>query len=210
MVQTRWDRRFRASTRGRLVELLCRAPGTVEELARALGITPNAVRAQIAALERDGLVQQAGLRREARKPSQLYALTPQAERLFPKPYGLLLSRLLDVLAECLPFEELEAVLREVGQRIGLEHRSAARDLRARVERAADLLGQLGGVAEVDDSGGHFLIRGYCCPLAAVVSGHPEACLLAEVLLSEVIAAPVREQCERGDFPKCVFEVLAAA
>jgi predicted ArsR family transcriptional regulator len=209
VVQTRWDRRFRASTRGQLVELLCRAPRTAEELARALGITPNAVRAQIAALERDGLVQQAGLRREARKPSQLYALTPQAERLFPKPYGLLLSRLLDVLAERVPFEELEAVLREVGQRIGLGHRAAG-DLRARVERAAELLGEFGGVAEVDDSGEHFLIRGYCCPLAAVVSGHPEACLLAEMLLTEVIAAPVREQCERGDFPKCVFEVLAAA
>src|SRR5207249_6425780 len=63
MPRTRWDERFFASTRGRIVQLLRRATSTVDELAEALGLTDNAVRAHLAILERDGLVQQKGVRR---------------------------------------------------------------------------------------------------------------------------------------------------
>src|SRR3712207_1307210 len=92
------DQRFFSTTRGQVVQLLRRASRTVEELARALELTDNAVRAHLAALERDGLVRQGGLRRGPGKPSYTYGLTPESERLFPKPYGPVLRRLLDVLA----------------------------------------------------------------------------------------------------------------
>ena len=49
--------RFFTSTRGKIITLLRRASRTVDELAQALDLTDNAVRAQLAALERDGLVQ---------------------------------------------------------------------------------------------------------------------------------------------------------
>ena len=209
-MSTLWHQRFLASTTGRIVELLCRGGRTVEEMARALGITDNAVRAQLAGLERDGFVQRSGLRPGGRKPSQLYSLTPAAERLLPKPYAPLLRRLLDVLAQRLTSDELEAVLREVGRRTGAEYGPARGDVRARVERAAELLHELGGVAEVDGSGEHLLVRAYCCPVAAVVSDHPAACLLIEALLSEAIDTPVRQECETGDLPECVFTVVADA
>ena len=209
-MSTLWDRRFLASTTGRIVELLCRGGRTVEEMARTLGITDNAVRAQLAGLERDGFVQRGSLRPGGRRPAQLYGLTPAAERLLPKPYAPLLRRLLDVLGERLSSEELEAVLREAGRRTGAEYGAARGDARARAERAAELLRELGGVAEVDGNGEHVLVRGYCCPVAAVVSGHPEVCLLVEALLSETIDAPVRQECETGDPPTCVFTVVADA
>ena len=182
----------------------------MEEMAGALGITDNAVRAQLAGLERDGFVQRSGLRPGGRKPFQLYRLTPAAERLLPKPYAPLLRQLLDVLAQRLSSDELEGVLREVGRRTGAEYGPARGDLRARVERAAELLHELGGVAEVDGSGERFLVRAYCCPVAAVVTGHPQVCRLLEALLSEAIDMPVRQACETGDPPKCVFTVGAGA
>src|SRR5690348_11098209 len=109
-----WERRFFSSTRGRLVTLLRRTAGTVEELARALNITDNAVRAQLTTLERDGLVQQGGFRRGAGsgKPAYAYELTPAAEALFPKAYGELLRQLLSLLGERLPQAELDVLLRE--------------------------------------------------------------------------------------------------
>jgi predicted ArsR family transcriptional regulator len=206
-----WDRRFFTSTRGQVLALLRRGYATVEELASALDLTDNAVRAHLAALERDGLVAQSGLRRGGGKPAYTYALTPDAERFFPKAYGVVLDRLLGVLAERLPRHELESVMREVGHRLAAEQAPLSGDLRTRVEGAAALLGELGGLAEVEERGDGFALAGRSCPLAAVAPHHAEACLLAEALLADVIGAPVRQTCD-PDLPRCRFEVgeVAAA
>jgi predicted ArsR family transcriptional regulator len=206
---TRWDERFLASTRGRVVSLLRRGRRTVDELAGALGLTDNAVRAHLAALERDGLVRQTGTRRGLGKPAFAYDLTPDAERLFPKAYGPILRGLLDVLAERLTPAELEAALREVGRRIAAAY-PAPGDLRARVQHAVALLGELGGLAEVEQGDEGFVITGCDCPLAVLVPGHPQACQLAETLLAEVVGSPVVERCERGDAPHCRFVIPFAS
>jgi predicted ArsR family transcriptional regulator len=57
---TNWDAKFFESTRGQVVTRLRRSGGTVEELARVLGLTDNGVRAHLAVLERDGIVRQRG------------------------------------------------------------------------------------------------------------------------------------------------------
>ena len=73
---THRDERFFASTRGQVVTLLRRSARTVEDLARALGLTDNGVRAHLAALERDGIVRQRGaVRRGSGKSAYVYGLT---------------------------------------------------------------------------------------------------------------------------------------
>ena len=208
MSLTRWDERFFASTRGQVVALLRRGLGTVEDLAQALELTDNAVRAHLTALERDGLVAQRGLRRGVGKPAYTYALTPDAERLFPKAYGALLHLMLDALAERLPPDALEALLRDVGHRLAEGHAPPSGDLQTRVEDAVGVLGELGGLADVEARDDGFVILGRSCPLAAAVDGHPETCLLAEALLADVIGVPVRQTCE-PDLPRCRFEVGTA-
>jgi predicted ArsR family transcriptional regulator len=104
---TRRDDRFFASTRGKIALLLRAAPSTVEQLAQALDLTDNAVRAHLVALERDGLVRQAGSVRTARRPSVAYELAPDAERLFPKAYGAVLSAILTVLDRELSSEAID-------------------------------------------------------------------------------------------------------
>ncbi|MFL5701844.1 MAG: helix-turn-helix transcriptional regulator, partial [Ktedonobacteraceae bacterium] len=94
-----WNQRFFESTRGRIITLLRRSSRTVEELAQALDLTDNAVRAHLATLERDGLVRQQGTRRGTGKPAFVYELTPETEQLFPKAYGSVLRELLHVLKE---------------------------------------------------------------------------------------------------------------
>ena len=207
MVTPRLDERFFSTSRGRLVRLLQRATSTVEELAQALGLTDNAVRAQLATLERDGLVHQSGLRRGSGKPAYTYDLTPEAERLFPKPYGTVLRQLLEVLDERLPAEQVDGALREVGRRLGRAHRAEG-DPRTRAEAAVAVLNELGGLAELEEREAGFAIVGWSCPLAAAVSGHPDVCRLAETLLEEVVGAPVRERCQRGPVPRCSFEIGA--
>jgi predicted ArsR family transcriptional regulator len=208
MGQSEWGERFLATTRGRIVGLLRGEPRTVNDLAAALDLTDNAVRAHLTTLERDGLVRQSGTRPGFRKPNLTYELTAEAGQLFPKPYAAVLEQLLSVLGDRLAPADVEAVLREVGHRIaaGLQGEVQATDVRERVAQAAAVLGELGGMATVEEADGGLVIRGNDCPLAAVVEGHPAGCRLAETLLSDLVGVPVTEHCQRDGPPRCVFHI----
>jgi predicted ArsR family transcriptional regulator len=207
-----WDQRFFQSTRGRIVTMLRRSKCTVEDLARALDLTDNGVRAHLAVLERDGIVVQRGsLRRTSGggKPAYVYELTQEGEELFPKAYEPTLGRLLDVLCERLGPEESEALLRSVGRRLAEEHSRRADGAHARLEMAVEVLNELGGLAELEERDGALVIQGYSCPLGGVTPEHPEVCRMAEALVAEVAGVSVQEHCERGERPRCCFEVASA-
>ncbi len=187
--------------------LLRRSGRTVEDLARALRLTDNGVRAHLAALERDGIVRQRGVvRRGSGKPAYVYGPTPQAEELFPKAYGPVLGELLGVLAERVGPEETEVLLRAVGSRMADGRDVPVGGVRARLEAGVALLNDLGGLAELEERGDTVLIRGYSCPLTAVVPGHPSVSRMTESLLTELTGVPIHEHCDRGDDPRCCFEV----
>jgi predicted ArsR family transcriptional regulator len=206
---TRLDRNFFESTRGRVVTLLRRSGRTVEELARELGLTDNGVRAHLATLERDGIVRQRGSVRRGGgvgKPAFVYELTLDAEELFPKAYEPVLLRTLDAISERLGPEGLEALLRGVGRSLAEGKGMPSDETRRRLETAVETLNELGGLAELEERNGGFVIRGYSCPLAAVTPDHPEVCRMAETLISELADVPIQERCDRGARPRCCFEV----
>jgi len=199
-----WNQRFFASTRGRIVALLRRASRTVDELAQALDLTDNAVRAHLATLERDGFVRQHGERRGSGKPAFVYDLAPEAEQLFPKAYGLVLNQLLEVLNQRLNPEELVALMRQVGRRIAEQWSAPQSDLPTRLGLAVTVLNELGGLAELEQADGTYSIRGYSCPLAAVVPGHPQICRLTEAMLTELVGVVVQGQCDCNGTGRCLF------
>jgi predicted ArsR family transcriptional regulator len=201
-----WDSRFLMSTRGQIVAELRRSSRTVDDLRTAIGITDNAVRAHLSALERDGIVHQASVRPSGRRPSIVYELTEAAERNFSKAYLPVLTRLVDTLSERMPAEDLEILLRGVGERLAREQPALSGTLRQRAEAAASVLTSLGGLAEVEEIEGGLAIRGFSCPLADAVRSHPATCQAAQGLVSELVGAPVREVCDKGDRPRCRFEI----
>jgi predicted ArsR family transcriptional regulator len=175
-------------------------------MASALGVTDNAVRAQLTSLERDGLVRQHGLRRGAGKPSYSYALTPEFEPALSRAYIPFLVRLLRQLAGRMSEEQLTEFLGEVGRQWAAELHPATGDERSRLAAASALLNELGGVTDVVERGGHLVIQGHSCPLAVLVKDNPRTCLAIEGLLSELLGRPMRECCERdGERPRCCFE-----
>ncbi|HEX6537239.1 MAG TPA: ArsR family transcriptional regulator [Gemmatimonadaceae bacterium] len=211
MLLTRWSQKFYESTRGRIVALLRRASLTVDQIAGTLGLTGNAVRAHLATLERDGVVEQRVAKRGGvGKPAYAYSITEDAERLFSRAYVPILAQLLDALGEHMSRQELDALMQSVGHRLAAAQHIPAGSPRERVATAARLLNDLGGITDVEERDGALRIRGYACPLGAAVRGHPEVCGAVETMLSDVVGAPVRERCERGDRPKCCFEIAAAA
>jgi predicted ArsR family transcriptional regulator len=206
------SRRFLETTRGQVIAQLRRGPSAVEELARGLRLTDNAIRAHLTALERDGLVRQAGTRRGpgAGKPAVIYELTPDAEARLSRAYAPVLTALLEELTVRLTPAQTEALLLAVGQRLGTAAPRRTGTLEERARDAVALLNELGGDASVESDSAGLRIRGCGCPLSAAVVRRPEACRAVEGLLSEVIGVPVVQCCEHGPRPRCCFTIPSAA
>jgi predicted ArsR family transcriptional regulator len=200
-----WNRLL-ASPAGQVMGLLRRGPMTVDELAGGLGLTGNAVRAQLAILERDGLVEQGESRRGVSKPARTYLLTAEAELMFSRAYAPVLTELLHVLDERLDAAEFDGLMHDVGRRLMADRPRPTGDLRQRAEAASALLNELGGVAQVEEHAGGYLIRGYGCPLSAATQRHPEACNAVESLLAEFAGIAVAKCCDVEARLRCCFEV----
>ncbi|NUO64506.1 MAG: ArsR family transcriptional regulator [Gemmatimonadaceae bacterium] len=206
-----WTRHFGGTTRGRIVALLRRGSRSVEDLAAELGLTDNAVRAQLVTLQRDGVVAPMGIRREGTvgKPATEYGIAPDAGTLFSNAYAPVLVSLLDVLGERHTRQELVSLMRTVGRRLAPEG-AAKGSLEKRAKAAASMLGELGGDADLVPVDGGWDIRGHGCPLASAVVGHPETCRAVETMLAEATGTTVREHCDRSSgAPCCRFNITAA-
>lgn len=199
-------RRLTQGTSGRIVELLRREPLTTDAIADAVGLSRTAVRAQLATLLRDGIVEERGSQRGPSKPARIYAISAEAELQLSRVYVPLLTQLLHVLAGRLPRAELDAIMREVGRGLMTDHPIPRGPLKQRVLAASSLLNDLGGMTEVDDEVNHFVIRGHGCPLAAATAQYPEACNALESLLSEFVGQRVRKCCEEYQRQRCCFKV----
>jgi predicted ArsR family transcriptional regulator len=197
------------SSRGRIVSLLRTGGSTADDIASKLRVTRSAIRAQITSMERDGVVRRAGQRPGTTRPSNVFELTPEVEQLLSSAYVPLLTQLVDVFAEGLPADQLEAMLRKAGQKLADELSPGKRptgNLARRVALASEMMNeQLGALTHVEGNG-KYIIRGVGCPLAALTGKQPGVCLAMESLVAEIVGVPVRECCDRNERPQCCFEI----
>lgn len=205
-----WLERLVGETQVRIIGLLRRSHQTITSLAEALGLTDNAVRMHIAALHRDGIVHQVGTERDTGgKPARLYGLTPAGEELFPKAYALVLGKIVEEVIRTQGRPRAIELLRSVGAQAAAAAPRGANPKR-RMEVAAQAFRDLGADAEVERAGKGWRLQAYGCPLSAVTAGHPELCELGKALVQEVVGEPVTECCQRGEHPRCAFEIAGTA
>jgi DeoR family suf operon transcriptional repressor len=201
--------RLFATTAGRILLRLCRGRLTVNELARGLSLTKNAIRAQLDRLLRAKLVAQTGSRKGIRRPHAEYELTAKAQRLFPTAYEPVLGHLTEVLAERLPAETAAEVLREAGRRAIIDHLQdlPAGDARQRVEELAKRLNaNVGGAVLLAQHGDRLVLSSCSCPLATITAAHENICDSVADLLGELLGAEVRQKCVPGQLRQCCFEI----
>jgi predicted ArsR family transcriptional regulator len=197
-------------TRGKILDLLRRSNLTANEIATRLGLTHNAIRGHLAALQHEGLIREGGSRRSGTRPALVYTLAPDAEAIFSRAYLPFVAQLVRVLQQRLDQKELDEIMHLVGRGLASDWPRVHGDLLQRVEAASGLLEELGALNEVERLNDGFVIRGYGCLLSQAVHRRPEVCRAVESLLAELVDAPVRECCDReGDRPRCCFEIAAS-
>ncbi len=193
-------------TRGRIIELLRRRQYTVEQLGKDLKVSETAIRAQLALLQRDGIVEAKGEIKIARRPSLTYGLTSGVGLYFSKAYHSVLAHLIDILAIQMPKKEYTTVMRKLGRKLANSTPRPTGNLRDRVEGTAKAYESFGTLTNVEEDGEKFIIVAHGCPFEEVVNGDAGICLAMETFMSKLIGVPTRQCCDRGARPSCRFEV----
>src|SRR2546423_7459403 len=195
-------------TRGRLLALLREADWTVDGLAEQLGLTDNAVRFHLEALERAGTVEKGALRRSggAGQPAVVYSISPGGEEEFSRACAPVLIAFLEELRGRMTTVQVIAFLKRIGRRLAAKSAAPSGPLAARVNEAAEVLNALGGVTAVEKRGGSYRIVGRACPLSRAVEADHCVCAAVTSLVAEVVGATVTERCDRSARPRCCFEI----
>ena len=207
------DARFFQSTRGKIVSALRRRhAASAVDLAAEFGLSTNAVRQQLLALERDGYVAERAVRRGRTKPTLEYSLTTGAAELFPQQYDRMLNAVLREVKETLGPEALTSVIDGIGKRAAAKVRGRVRatDTRGRAHEVASYLREQGVEAEVIDIGGAMELREHNCPYAKTVGEHPEVCTIIHQVLREAVSVEstqIESLATGGD--ACRFEIKAS-
>src|SRR5262245_59972156 len=113
-------KQFLETSPGRIATLLQRGGLTAEEIASRVGLTPNGVRALLAAMERAGLVRRVGQKRGATRPAQLFEPTGEVEQLLSGLYVPMLTHLVGVLAGTMRADRLRRMMRQLGRSLAAD------------------------------------------------------------------------------------------
>ena len=181
---------------------------TVEELARLLRITPNAVRNQLVKLQAASFAIRSGSRPGISKPSAVYSITVEGEAQFSTIYLPVLTQFLRVAEGRCTQSQLLSFMTDTGKSLAERYPRPAGTLKVRAHAGARLLNSFGGIPEVRTRNGDLVIQSQGCPLAALTSENPAACRVIEGLLAEYLQTKVKTCCTREPEPRCCFELGA--
>lgn len=180
---------FTEAERPRTLDLLkIHGPLNVPGLARILGVNPNAVRQQLEALRREGLVEVRVERRRIGRPTHLWSLAPKAEALFPQAYGAMAVDLLRRLRE---IDGEDKVARLFARRTrdllkAYRKRLAGKPERERLRELARIRDREGYMARAQAAG----LTEHHCPIAALAREFPAVCRYEKLLFEAALGMKV--------------------
>jgi predicted ArsR family transcriptional regulator len=202
-------------TKQAILQLLLREQLTPSDLARRLGVTPVAVRQHLATLSALGLVEGRRVRVGPSRPPEVYRLSPEGRRVFPKRYDLLLAELLEVLLSQSGADRTLAAVADAARRLAGKAPPSSDDSdRGRWTRLLAWLEQefAWEADAIGPEGRPSRLVIHHCPFQDVSSRHREVC---GVFFSTLVAAlePDARLEHVPDVPGeacCAFTVVGAA
>lgn len=168
---------------------------TVEDLSNGLGITDNAVRQHLMALERDGMVAKGETQSSGGRPEQLYRLTSSGSELFPRHYSWFAELLINSLRDEQGAEALRQRLESMGKAVGRQVASRLAGIKDKAERIRAMSGimrELGYQSGSIDQAKEKLpaIEAINCVFHNLAQTHPEVCHFDLAMMSEVVGCNV--------------------
>ncbi len=209
---------FRGVRADLLVALKKAQPMTAHELGERFGLTANALRRHLKALEEDGLVRFVREVRGVGAPVYTFSLTATGEALFPRSYLAVLATALDALRSQRGDAAVTNVLESEWSQLADEAGPVLRalPLSERVSLVAELLTAKGYMAESidaspDGDGSGITLRIHNCAMREIAERFPEACDVEAKFVEKLLGVPlVRGQHRLDGCGRCEYGVVNAA
>ncbi|MFO0271027.1 MAG: helix-turn-helix transcriptional regulator [Gemmatimonadota bacterium] len=189
-----------AGDRGQKADLLVAIkksqPVGAKELGATFGVTTNALRRHLDALEEDGVIARRSEVRGVGAPVHLYFLTPAGESLFPQASADALGAMLDAVVAAGVSDEVVAVFRRRWETLARQAKPlmAGLSFSERAQLVAELLSAEGYLAEVSVADGdRLVITEHHCAVRAVAERFPELCEAEQRFLEDLLGTPVERQ-----------------
>jgi len=209
---------FRGVRADLLVALKKAQPMTAHELGERFGLTANALRRHLKALEEDGLVRFVREVRGVGAPVYTFLLTQAGEALFPRSYVAVLVTALDALRAQRGDAAVTSVLESEWRQLvdAAKPVLSTLPLAERVSLVAELLTAKGYMAESvetssTDDGVVTALRIHNCAVREIVERFPEACEVEAKFVEQLLGVPlVRRQHRLDGCGRCEYGVVSAA
>ncbi|HEX6971575.1 MAG TPA: helix-turn-helix domain-containing protein [Limnochordia bacterium] len=179
---------------------------TIDALAERLGISRNAVQQHIVALQRDGLIEEAGTQESGGRPSRLYTLSEAGYETFPRHYDTLSGQTLLALKEIAGSAALIEALERVADQIAAQAEPRLERLEGseRLAAVVEIMNEIGYEASAAADGE--AISALNCVYHRLARDLPEVCLFDVALLSRLVGRPIEHvQCMAKGEHACVFK-----
>ncbi|GEN84458.1 DeoR family transcriptional regulator [Sporosarcina luteola] len=181
----------RLTTKEKLLDILKKEHEmTVNQMAKALGITEMAVRKHLNVLERDSFIRVAEVRQPVGRPIQVFSLTTQADELFPKQYDNLAVDFLNDLFEIQGNEIITHLFEKRAKRLAANYSSYMKPTLTNeemVEKLKDIQIEKGYMADVVKLSDHqFELIEHNCPIFEVSKKYKQACHCETNMFKEVL------------------------
>jgi predicted ArsR family transcriptional regulator len=193
-----------------------RGPQRVGDLARALGVTAEAVRQQLVNLVEAGLVTAEIQKRGVGRPARLWSLTAAADARFPDTHAELTVQLIGAIRGAFGEAALDKIIRGRQIEIRRGYRAAlegARTLAARVARLAEIRAREGYMAEWQRDGEGFLLVENHCPICAAAAACQGFCRSELEIFRDALgrdAAVERVEHILAGARRCAYRITRAA
>jgi predicted ArsR family transcriptional regulator len=184
--------------RQRITEILKeQQTATVAELAEQLSMAQVSVRHHLDILVGQDLVETTGVRRRngAGRPSQIYALTQEAVKLFPKRHDVLASDMLVEMKSILPPADFRSLLERMGEKTSRKAPTPRPEqtVEERLDEITRFLTKHGYDAKWELVDGHYELYTGNCPYAGVADHHPELCTMDQTMIQQLWPGATRRE-----------------
>lgn len=191
---------FLGQTQQELLRLLNKHKGglTISELTDMLGVTRNAVKQHLSALEKNNLVGYGRLHKTGGRPTQSYTLTYEGKETFSRKYSWFAQILLESIRSEKDEKGLSKFLKKLGTTISSQYLPQLSKLRPndRIKKAATILSELGYDAEVVTSNNKKEVSKLevsNCIFYQLANSCPEICGFDTSLMSMLMGRKVEQQ-----------------
>lgn len=201
------------STRDQILHMLkMEGSMTVSEMAERLDITEMAVRRHLNTLERDNLIVSKLQRQAMGRPTNVYSLSEQAEKLFPRNYQDITLDFLHDIREMEGEERIKHLFKRREERLYDEYKEylQGKSVDERLEELARLQNEKGYMVQLekDPDTGEYIFVENNCPIAMVAREFTHACHCELSLFQKVLpgAEVIQNHCMAKGGENCKYTI----